>query len=164
FHLTVLPVGAARYPEGGPAAVAGGAIYAVSDLAASTLLVTVLLVLLLEWVGGETIRLMRQGNIGLVAEERPGWKTAAALERRHLTAIGLDFARGMLLVIAGILLLWAGHRFVLPRWGMGEDVPQVVLTALVAGLLASSVRLVGLRGWFAAAGAICGVGLLLFSI
>src|SRR5918997_1779260 len=60
FHLAILPVGAAKYPESGPPAAAAGAVYSVSDFASSTLLIVVLGALLLEHIGGETVRYLRQ--------------------------------------------------------------------------------------------------------
>ncbi|MQA88875.1 MAG: hypothetical protein GEU90_01390 [Gemmatimonas sp.] len=161
FHLTVLPVGAARYPEGGPAAVAGGAVYALSDHEPSTLLLGVLVVLLLEWVGGETVRLMRRANVRLMNDKHKFQGTARWLELRHVAAIAVDFLRGMVLFAVGALILVATVRFVAPLWGLGEELPRLLLAALVPGLLASAVRMVGWRAWFAAAGAIGGVGFIL---
>ena len=158
FHLSVLPVGAAKYPESGPAAVAGGAIYASSDIAASTLLLTVVLVLGLEWVGGETVRLLRQTNVRLIHAGDPAGLTPTSLERRHFAAILIDFARGMGLVLFGLLALATLLGALQPRWGIGEQIPQLVLSAVVAGLVASSFRSLGSRHWMAAAGV--GAGLL----
>jgi mannose/fructose/N-acetylgalactosamine-specific phosphotransferase system component IIC len=160
FHIGVLPVGAAKYPEGGPAAVAGGAVYATSSLAPSALLLTVLLALLLEWIGGETVRQMRLVNIRLVATERIG--TPAKLERRHLSAIALDLLRGMVLVALGTILLGTLIPLLGRYWGLGESIPQIVVSAAVVGMLVSAVRLVGLRPWAAAAGAAAGAFLILF--
>jgi mannose/fructose/N-acetylgalactosamine-specific phosphotransferase system component IIC len=159
FHLTVLPVGAARYPEGGPAAVAGGAAYALSEQTPSSLLLAVLVVLLLEWIGGESVRLMRQGNVRLLNEGHGKLATARGLERRHLAAIGVDFLRGTLLFVFGMALLLVTETFVTPFWGLGEDLPRLMIAAIVPGLLASAVRIVGWRAWFTAAGAIGGVTL-----
>jgi PTS system mannose-specific IIC component len=158
FHLSVLPVGAAKYPEGGPAAVVGGAIYATSDLAASTLLLTLVIVLGLEWLGGESVRILRQANVRLIRAGNPVDMTPESLERRHFAAIGIDFARGMVLVLAGILGLSALLDALRPLWGLGEQVPQILLSAVVAGLLASTFRSLGGRRWMAAAGV--GAGLL----
>ncbi|MEX2583508.1 MAG: PTS sugar transporter subunit IIC [Gemmatimonadota bacterium] len=161
FHLTVLPVGAARYPEGGPAAVAGGAVYGISDVTPSALLLTVLGALLLEWVGGETVRMMRHGNVKLISDDHGPRATARGLERRHLAAVGVDFLRGMFLVAAGMLLLRGVDLFMTPLWGFGEELPRLMIVAAVPALLASTLRMVGWRMWFAAAGAITGVSLLL---
>src|SRR5690606_39516372 len=38
FHLAVLPVGAARYPEGGPAAVVAGSLYGAASAVPGALL------------------------------------------------------------------------------------------------------------------------------
>src|SRR5690606_8701381 len=162
FHLTVLPVGAAQYPEGGPAAVAGGAVYAAAAPQPSGLLLTVLFVLLLEWFGGETVHYLRQGNVRLVPAGNGEPTDPDRLERRHLTAILLDFVRGMLLVAAGILILSGLLRILGPFWGLGEEIPRAVIGAVVAGLLASSIRIVGSHGWLAAAGAAAGVAFLAF--
>lgn len=163
FHLNVLPVGAAKYPEGGPAAVAGGAVYASSFPQFSGLLLTVLLVLALEWVGGETVRYLRQANMRLVPVETGTSVDPGRLERRHLGAILCDYVRGMVLVSAGILLLFAILQTLTPLWAFGERVPQAIVAAVVAGLLASSIRVVGSRGWLAAAGAAAGAVFLLFT-
>lgn len=163
FHLTVLPVGAAKYPEGGPAAVVGGAIYATSNLNPSTLVLTVLFVLVLEWLGGESIRSLRLANVRIVHQPAGGTITAAMLERRHLRAIGLDFLRGMLLVGGGLVVLAGSLRLLSPLWGLGERVPQVLLSAVVAGLLASSFRVVGSRTWMTMAGMAAGLMFLLLT-
>lgn len=164
FHLTVLPVGAAKFPEGGPAAVAGGAMYATSDFAASTLLLIVIFALALEWLGGESVRFMRQGNGRLMTRGRTLVMTAGALEWRHLLAIGFDFVRGMLLVIAGSLILSGALRVLAPLWGLGERIPQVLLSAVVAGLIASTFRTLGSPGWLTAVGAGAGITFLLLVV
>ena len=163
FHLNILPVGAAKYPEGGPAAVAGGAVYASSFPQASALLLTVLMVLALEWIGGETVRYLRQANMHLVPVGTAEPIDPDRLERRHLGAILCDYARGMVLVFAGVLLLFFILRTLTPLWAFGERVPQAITGAIVAGLLASSIRVVGSRGWMAAAGAAAGLAFLLFA-
>lgn len=163
FHLGVLPVGAAKYPEGGPAAVAAGAVYATSDLAASTLFLLVLCTLGLEWVGGETVRQARLANIRLVAPGHGCQLTADTIEKRHLRAIAFDFLRGVMLVTLGAAVLLLVVRVLGPRWGLGETIPAVVLTAAAAAMLASAFRIVGSRAWFAAAGAIAAGILVLLS-
>jgi mannose/fructose/N-acetylgalactosamine-specific phosphotransferase system component IIC len=161
FQLSVLPVGAARYPEAGPAAVAGGASFAAGNPAPSTLLLTVTIVLLLEWIGGESIRQLRHLNVRLASSGNEGLLDAAAVERRHLAAIGLDFLRGMLLVAGGYLVLAGLLHFLTPLWGLGERLPLLLLTATVAGLLTSTVHLIGWRGWLFSIGGAGGLLLLL---
>jgi len=163
FHLNVLPVGAARYPEGGPAAVAGGAIYATANVVPSTLLVTVILVLGLEWIGGESVRYLRQTNTRLIPFVRDAGVRPLRLEGAHLEAMGLDFLRGVVLVAGGTVLLGLALSLALPFWGLGERVPQVILTAVVAALLTSAARVVGWRKWFVAAGAAGAILMLLLT-
>jgi len=163
FHLNVLPVGAARYPEGGPAAVAGAAMYATSNLAHSTLLLTVLSVLALEWVGGESVRYLRQTNMRLIPVGGEDTVSPRQLEAGHLEAIGLDFVRGMVLVAGGTVLLALFLSLLGPYWGLGERLPRIAITAAVAGLIASTARAVGWRGWFVAAGAAGTVLFLIFA-
>jgi hypothetical protein len=160
FQLTVLPVGAARYPEGGPAAVAGGAVYAASDLTASTMLLSVLLVLVLEWIGGQSVQLLRRINVRLVTVDFRPMISAKALENRHLAAIGLDFTRGILLVAFGSILIAGVTRLVAPYWGIGQTIPRILLMAMTVALFTSAMRMVGLRAWFAVAGAIGAVAIL----
>lgn len=152
FHLTVLPVGAARYPEGGPPAVVAGALFATSDLSYATLLILVVLGLGWEWVAGRSVRYLRIVNIRVVHGDGFGApRPAAALERRHLGALLLDFARGVLLVAAGFVLQGAVLALVAPLWSLDERLGALVVLATVAGLLASSFRLFpGRRGLFVA--------------
>lgn len=159
FHLSVLPVGAAKYPEGGPAAVVGGAVYATSDLAASTLLLTLVIVLGLEWLGGESVRLLRQANVRLIRAGEASAVTPAFLERRHFAAIGIDFTRGLALVFVGILVMSMSVGALQPLWTLGEELPTILMSAMVTALLASTFRSLGGRRWMAAAGV--GAGLLI---
>lgn len=161
FQLTVLPVGAARYPEAGPAAVAGGAVFASGPAGAGALLVTIVATLVLEWAGGESVRHLRRANGRLLRTAPP--TSALALERRHLGAILIDFARGALLVSAGLLLLIGVKRVILPYWGLSDGLTALILAAALAGMLVSAIRLVGWFARFAAAGAIAAIALLLLA-
>jgi PTS system mannose-specific IIC component len=149
FHLSILPVGAARYPEAGPPAVAAGAVYAAGPEAPSRLLLAVAFALAWEWVGGSTIHQMRQFNVRFVAARLAD--DAGELERRHLAAIAVDFARGAGLVALGLVALSAVVALLAPLWGLDERITGVLATAILIGLLASSFRLFGGRvPWFVA--------------
>lgn len=153
FHIAVLPVGAAKYPEGGPPAVAAGAVYAAADPATGALLLIVVFAIGLEWVGGESVRLIRLGNVRLISAQSGKQRSAGYLERMHLVAICVDFVRGMLLVVLGLLVLVSVERFLVPLWALDESLTTMVATAIIAGLFAGTLRIVGFRIWFAAAGA-----------
>lgn len=135
FHLTVLPVGAARYPEGGPSAVVAGAAAALVGTAWWTVLSLVVFALLWETVSGATVQRLRQVNSRLAAVAPVDGIAPGSVERRHLLALALDLVRGLLLTVAGLpLALLALH--------VGEvaaDVPAPLLRAGLAGTAAMAV-------------------------
>ncbi len=161
FHLAVLPVGAARYPEGGPPAAVSGALFATSNEMWSTLLAVLLFFLAWEWLGGGSVRLMRRLNGRIVAPTYAAPPRVTGLAKRHLGALVADFGRGMLLVALGIPVLWLVLRWSESVWTLGERIPQALVGALVAGLAAGSLRLFGGRTRLFAAGVIVGILFLL---
>jgi hypothetical protein len=119
--------------------------------------------LLLEWVGGESVRYLRQTNLHLLRLHGGSVPTARMLERGHRAAIALDFARGMSLTGLGTILLVGVVIFLAPLWAFGERLAELLLGAAVTGMLASTFRIVGARTWFTAAGAAAGGALLLLA-
>lgn len=159
LHLAVLPVGAARYPEGGPAALVAGALYASADPAsaaeapiagATGLLVIVLFALAWEWVGAATVERMRHFNVRFAGAPRPRDAGPAAVARRHGTAIALDFARGALVSLAGAVMLGALLGALVDAVDLGrfrDDWAMLAIGASVAAGTASALRLFG-RGHY----------------
>jgi mannose/fructose/N-acetylgalactosamine-specific phosphotransferase system component IIC len=98
FELCILPVGAARTPDGGTGALAAGGAYALAGPAAFEVVPFALALtfgLVAERLAGETVVLLRRANARLVGEAALERLTSArALERRHLAGIGLDYTRG----------------------------------------------------------------------
>lgn len=160
FHLTVLPVGAARYPEGGPAAVAAAGAYAGTSHSYSGLLVVLIFTLLWERVGGVSVERLRQLNVRLCPPPGLTSVPSGRLERLHFLAVGVDFARGVALVGAGTLLLgWIMEQgfFLLPH----GDLARLALGVVLAGSMGAVFRLFGrARVSLLAAGAAVGVLLL----
>jgi mannose PTS system EIIC component len=160
LHLAVLPVGASRYPEGGPAAVAGAALFAGSHGTSAELLPIVLFCIVWEWASGVTVGWLRHSNGRFalppgVQEVRP-----ASLQRRHWGAIATDFLRGALLTVAGVYLLVA-FLWLLPVTGPSERVARLALGAAACAAIAASVRLFGTRRLpLFALGAACGAAVL----
>jgi len=159
LQLPVLPVGAAQYPEGGPAAVAAGAAFATSDASSATLLGIVLGAVALEWVGGQSVRMIRTVNVRIL-RVNDGPVIPNVLERSHRLAIAIDFARGAFLVAGGLAALVAIARLVVPIWPFSDRIAALLILATVVGMLASAVKLLGARMWLAAAGAAVGFAFL----
>ena len=147
FQLNVLPVGAARYPEAGPAAVIAGAAYPLADGAPGAMLMVVAFSLVWEWVAGQTVHQLRHFNVRLAASGVVD--DLGALERRHLGATAVDFLRGMVLVLTGFLLLYGALVMLVPYWALDESFADLLTGGILVGLLASSFRLLGSRvPWF----------------
>jgi mannose/fructose/N-acetylgalactosamine-specific phosphotransferase system component IIC len=157
LNLTVLPVGAARYPDMGPAAVAAGALVAGSGPGVAALLTAVLFALGWSWVAASTVRLTRQLNIRLMSASLDG-RSARLLERRHLAAIGVDYLRSCLLTAVGLAMLAAALSLTAQQWALPVSAGEVILWSVVAAGIAASLRLFGERrvGFFAV-GAACGL-------
>jgi mannose PTS system EIIC component len=147
FQLNVLPVGAARYPEAGPAAVIAGATYPLADGAPGAMLMVVAFALVWESVAGQTVHQLRHLNVRLAASG--AIDDLATLERRHLGATAVDFLRGIVLVVVGSLLLHGVLVLLIPYWGLDERLADLLTGGILVGLLASSFRLLGSRvPWF----------------
>lgn len=151
FHLSVLPVGAARYPEGGPPAVVAGAVFAAEGAAPGALLTSLVFALAWEWVAGATIRSMRSTNVRILGIHSPAGSDS--LQVRHLLAVALDFGRGVLLVGIGLAIAMAMLGLVRGGWPIAADTTRAYVGALLVGLLATTARIFGGRARLFAAGA-----------
>lgn len=140
FQLDVLPVGAARYPEYGPATVAavsaahfaGGAM--AVGIGAGVGLVTGL-------VGGLSLHLLRRLNTRAVAKAAPQLDAgdADALVRVHVGGILRDVARATLVTAFGLALARS------TRIVFGSALPPQHVT-LLAGAVAGAAVAVGTAG------------------
>lgn len=156
LQYDILPVGAVRYPEYGPATVAAVATAHASagvlglGLGALVGLVTGLL-------GGVTINVLRRWNSRIVHEAAATLESGdpRALVRLHVGGLLRDALRAALVTIVGLVLAWLAR----PLLAGGLSVRGAMLLAVgaVAAALAAgaagTLRLVG-RGpnlaWFAA--------------
>lgn len=143
LHLAVLPVGASRYPEAGPAAVAAAGAYAGATESNVALLASVLFMLAWGWVGGRTVEWMRRVD-GTAAVPVGGEVDPGRVERIHLRAILFDFARGAVVTLAGLVVL--GTLLETLGWiPFREPWTRPALALSAAAALASSLRLFGRR-------------------
>jgi mannose/fructose/N-acetylgalactosamine-specific phosphotransferase system component IIC len=144
IHLAVLPVGAARYPEAGPAAVAAAGAFAGAQADQQVaLLASVVFMLAWGWVGGRSVEWLRRWNVR-TAVPAPGPVSALRVERLHVRATALDFVRGVLVTLVGLLVL--GTLLETLGWiPFREPWTRPALALSAAAALASSLRLFGRR-------------------
>ena len=155
FQLDILPVGAVRYPEYGPATVAAvSAAHAVTGVPGFGL--GALVGLLTGLVGGLSIHLARRFTARAVRAAVGPLEAGdvAVLVRVHAQAIARDAARAAVVTALGLALAF-GARFVLAIAVSSRGAGFLGVAAVAACLAAGSsgtYRLVG-RGpalrWFA---------------
>lgn len=144
FALITLPIGAARYPESGTAAVAAVGAYmsaVAPGLAPGYLVAAVAFGLVWEWVAGETVVLQRRNNGHMLIRE--GALGPEALQRAHIAAVTMDFLRGAVVAASGGLI---GHGLLfllMGRWGLPDGATLGVLTVLVATMIGTTIPLFG---------------------
>ncbi len=165
FQFDVLPVGASRYPEYGPATVAAvAAAHGAAEPAGLAL--GALVGLATALVGGLSLGLVRRLNTVAVraAASRLEGGDPHAIARVHGGGVARDAARALLVTAGGLLLAAAGRVSVLPvlETRTGALVAAVAAGVAVAAATSGTLRLVG-RGrdlrWLVA-GIVLGAGLL----
>jgi PTS system mannose-specific IIC component len=169
FALVIQPLGAARYPEAGPGAVAATAAYlsvAGEGISPGILLLAVVFGLAWEWVGSLSVNALRRINELLVADSAVLERvTPRVLQRKHFAAMGLDFVRGAIVCVTGWIGGWALLKTLTPYWEMGQGPALGVLG--IAGAAATAALLPLFGGWSQqklafTLGVVCGSLLLLF--
>ena len=156
FQYDVLPVGAVRYPEYGPATVA--AVSAAALLPRPVGLGLAALVgLTVGMLAGLSLHLMRRLNARAVRAAAPALEAGdtRVLLRVHLAAIARDAARAALVTVVGLGVAQALRSLVAGALGPG-DATLLAAAAIGAAVAAGAVgilRLVGhgaARAWLAA--------------
>jgi len=156
LQYDILPVGAVRYPEYGPATVAAVAT-AHASAGVLGLGLGTLVGLVTGLFGGVTINMLRRVNSRIIhnAAARLESGDPSALVRVHVGGLLRDALRAALVTVFGLVLAWLARPLlggVLSVRGAVLLAVAVVGTALAAGA-AGTLRLVG-RGpnlaWFAA--------------
>jgi mannose/fructose/N-acetylgalactosamine-specific phosphotransferase system component IIC len=144
FHLAVLPIGAARYPEAGTAAVAAAfaLIAAGGNAEPVALLLTLGFALIWGRVAAGSVDLERRINERLIRGVDPELE-AGAVERRHLLAMALDFARGSVVTIAGAALGWLLIGTVLSIVRFSPAIAQGGLAILLCAATAGALTVFG---------------------
>lgn len=156
LQYDILPVGAVRYPEYGPATIAAVAT-AHASAGVLGLGLGALVGLVTGLIGGLTINLLRRINSRIVHAAAAQLESGdpGALLRVHVGGLARDALRAALVTAAGLVLAWLARPLLanaLTVRGAVLLAVAAVATALAAGA-AGTLRLVG-RGpnlaWFAA--------------
>src|SRR5690606_25016139 len=143
FELGILPVGAARYPEGGPAAIAAAvAFIGATGPTMPALLLAVLFGLAWERVAGESVVLVRRWTERIIetADVQP-----AGVERRHALSMALDLVRGALVSVIGAAAGTLALAALLPLWGAPPALARAAL--VIAAATAAGATLTVFGGW-----------------
>lgn len=164
YHVGTLPIGAARYPEGGTAACAAAGGVAASGIAADAPIVLVAVVVALFWerLTGVSVVLGRRLNERIVQVWRPGPTLDRTLERRHLAAAGVDGLRGVVVTVSGALVTLLAVRTA-AGWPAESTVAAAAIGVAGAAVLGGTLDVFG--GWHEKGrtfllGVVCGLILL----
>jgi mannose/fructose/N-acetylgalactosamine-specific phosphotransferase system component IIC len=145
FHLGILPIGAARYPEAGTAAVAATWAYTSADaMQAGALLLAVAFALLWERLTGASVVKFRELNDHVLrAGTAP--PTIRAVQGRHLFAILLDFLRGAVMCLLGGAIGAALVQLTVASWPLGEPAARGLMIVALVTVGAGALTIFG--GW-----------------
>lgn len=146
FALVILPVGAARYPEAGTAAVAAGAAYmsATPIMSPAVMLLAVLFALVWERISGLSVILARRFNERYVASAPlDSVRPDIDLERRHVRAIVVDFARAVIITASGWLVGTVAVRAVSQLWSMDAAIAPAILSIGLSCMVGAALPLFG---------------------
>ena len=158
FALDVLPVGAVRYPDYGPASVGAAAVVAGTPWEL-TLGVGVGIGLLVATVGGWSLLLLRRVNAQAVQRHTAALQAgdSAAIRRLHYAAIGRDALRSVVLTALAIGAAGIAVRTARPGRETAVALTIAAVGAGAASALGGALRGAGVgsrRRWLVVGGAV----------
>jgi PTS system mannose-specific IIC component len=144
FALDVLPIGAVRYPDYGPATVVGVALAAGAPWELG-LGVSVGLALVLAVLGGWSLQLVRRWNARAIQRRAAALAAGESGAIRRLQYAGLvrDGVRGALLTALGLLAAGALSRWAVPDRGTAVGLTLVAVGTGLAAAANGAVRSAG---------------------
>jgi mannose PTS system EIIC component len=164
LSLGILPVGAAKYPETGTAAVAAVGTLGLSGAAPlpGTLLLVLIYGLAWERLFGITVvagryvneRLMHAGDLEYTPQ-----RLDRAIERRHVASMAVDVVCGALVAAAALAMGVPLLHLAVPRWVLPSWMAAIAVATAAVAVLAGTARLFAApaRGlYLLLVGALCG--------
>lgn len=156
FYLSVLPMGGARFPEGGPAAVVGAATAAAAPEMAG-LVAGVSVGLAWGALGGLTVGWLRRLNTLIALDPDGPVVTPSAVARVQAACVAMDLTRGVVLTGLGALLGPALAAWLGSHWPLDGGWSAGLLLLGAAVPMGALLRSFGLRPLLLAGGLAAGL-------
>ena len=143
LSLSILPVGAAKYPETGTAAVAAVGTLGVSAVAVTPAALLLALVYGVMWqrAAGATVIGGRYINERLVRTARSGGRMDRLIQHRHVESMLIDIARGAAVTLIALLIGVPLLRFATAQWTASASLASLVIAMSAAAVLAGTAPL-----------------------
>lgn len=161
LYIMIFPIGGGRFPEPGPATVvAVAAASAVGWEPGAGLAAGILLGVVWSYLGGLTVGVQRHLNGRIAPDPFVETLSPGQVARDHLTAIGLDFLRGVLVTVGGLLAALLVAPLVGGAWPLSLDTTFALLFVVAGvplGILLRSFGGFRRRGLLFVSGLVAGV-------
>ncbi len=144
YLLVSFPVGGARFPEGATATVVTVAS-AAGMVGAGAMTIAIAVGLIWGHLGGWTITELRRLNGRLIVEPSGPSASLGRVTSSHLLALSLDFVRGALVTLSGILVGRATVAAASPSWPL--PAPDSLGLLLVGAAVSCGILLRSLGGF-----------------
>jgi mannose/fructose/N-acetylgalactosamine-specific phosphotransferase system component IIC len=143
YLLVSFPSGGARFPEGPTATVVATATTLAVGAGPAAIPLGIAVGLLWGQVGGVSISLMRRVNGRMIPD--PQGVGPGRIVRAHLSALALDFIRGTLVTLSGVVVGRAGGGRLAGGWPLSEGESTALLIA--GGAVSAGILLRSLGGF-----------------
>jgi PTS system mannose-specific IIC component len=144
FALDVLPIGAVRYPDYGPATVAATALASGAPWELG-LGISAALGLLLAALGGWSLMMVRRSNARAIQRHAAALAAGESRAIRRLQYGGIlrDAGRGAALTMLGLVLAWSSAQFVHLDRRTAVGLTLVAVGAALSAIVSGAVRSAG---------------------
>jgi mannose/fructose/N-acetylgalactosamine-specific phosphotransferase system component IIC len=119
YLLVSFPTGGSRFPEGSTATVV--AVASAGAGSGGTLALAVAVGLVWGQLAGVSITWLRHLNARIVPDPARGRASAGRVTASHLGAVALDYARGVLVTLAGVVVAQPLVRRLAAAWPIPAD-------------------------------------------